>query len=295
MILSLSILAHNICKSNYINIPEIIATEYILKFINNIIIIKDIINNDKINDIITNFIISDNISIKLKLLSDNEIEYIKILCEYFKLQCQSHNKTTSIYKGLLTGGVKWFFNFTIIKQKQLIYDDDNEDDECYYCNTNTDDVIYCQDCGKTICWNCVEDNSVFNDISWGTEKYCNECAPEWLIQQNIDDENLLNTQNDRETELIVELKKYGLELRNDSSYCNNYIYNNDGDIDEIVNRMCEMKFLFEYCNFRNEIQNVKEEHGEISEAGYFPDCSTFEEAEYNILRYTNYPDKWPWL
>ena len=104
----------------------------------------------------------------------------------------------------------------------------------------------------------------------------------------------------RKIQLIEILKKHGLTLRSDSKLCKGYL---DGSIKEtksnlnwIVERMCQMKFLFEYCNMKHEIEKAKEEQSEEWDRGYIPDNSVFEEAEMNILKKINgYPKVFPWL
>jgi hypothetical protein len=106
-----------------------------------------------------------------------------------------------------------------------------------------------------------------------------------------------NTTNPRETrrlKLTKALGEAGLVLRSDSKYCWKYINSGSGKIDEIVHRMCEMKFLFEYTDMREELKRVSKGQEEELEAGYFPDCSVFDEAEDNIIRKTPYPEIFPW-
>lgn len=60
-----------------------------------------------------------------------------------------------------------------------------------------------------------------------------------------------NTKN-RTKKLKSKLKKRGLELRKDSALCSLYINGkNDYDINWIVQRMCQMKYLYEYCDMKN--------------------------------------------
>jgi hypothetical protein len=96
----------------------------------------------------------------------------------------------------------------------------------------------------------------------------------------------------RKESLIKHLKNAGLELRDDSQLCENYI---NGDktftIKFIVRRMCEMKYLFEYCRAnecKNELKNKKRYKY------YVP----FDDLEYYALeKYSNgkYPKEFPWL
>jgi hypothetical protein len=108
-------------------------------------------------------------------------------------------------------------------------------------------------------------------------------------------------QNDavrRKQELVAELAKYKLVIRSDSKLCSGYIDGTikDWTIEEIANRMCEMKYLFDYCNMDACMTEAYEEQQEEFEAGYFPDCSVFEQAELIALdKCGGYPKAWPWL
>ncbi len=75
--------------------------------------------------------------------------------------------------------------------------------------------------------------------------------------------------------LKLNLKKRGLELRKDSALCSSYINGKtDLDINYIVQRIGEMKYLYEYCdmeNIKNQVYNdyvfneyVKNYEGTIS-------------------------------
>lgn len=160
-------------------------------------------------------------------------------------------------------------------------------------------------CNINNCYYCTIGNC-FNNII--LNKYCTECVPDEVINK-IDEKNekedelineynnLLNTKSIRKNELTIALNHKGLKLRSDSKLCLKYIEYNNGDLNEIVNRMCEMKYLFDYCNMKKELNKVENEHIEIINSGYFPDLSVFEEAEYDILSNIEgcYPIKWPWL
>lgn len=59
--------------------------------------------------------------------------------------------------------------------------------------------------------------------------------------------------NMRRNNLIDALQEYKLELRDDSKLCHGYINGTikTHTIPQIVERMCQMKFLYEYCDFDN--------------------------------------------
>ena len=103
----------------------------------------------------------------------------------------------------------------------------------------------------------------------------------------------------RKNRLINELGKYKLDLRDDSVLCQNYIHGNKKyDLDEIVLRMCEMKYLYEYCHMDECRDIAYEQYKAEKDAGYYPDMSVSEHAEMIALnKYSNgkYPDTFPWL
>ena len=56
---------------------------------------------------------------------------------------------------------------------------------------------------------------------------------------------------DRAYNLYQELKKYDLKIRNDSILCENYIVSCEGSINDIVDTMRFMDWLFKYTDYRN--------------------------------------------
>lgn len=108
----------------------------------------------------------------------------------------------------------------------------------------------------------------------------------------------ISNKTSRESKLVEELKKYGLKLRSDSKLCKGYIDGTikDWSIKEIVNRMCEMRYLYDYCDMDGHMQKAYEDQQDEYAAGYFPDCTVFEQAELTALQeYGGYPKQWPWL
>jgi hypothetical protein len=103
----------------------------------------------------------------------------------------------------------------------------------------------------------------------------------------------------RKNKLITELSKYKLRLRNDSMLCKQYIEGNcEYSLKDVVQRMCEMKYLYEYCHMKESYSVAYEEQQEELRAGYFPDCSISEQAEdISLRKYSNgkYPKVFPWL
>ena len=116
-------------------------------------------------------------------------------------------------------------------------------------------------------------------------------------QQQRNQRELLRREK-RRIKLMSRLNQSGLELRNDSALCQQYI---DGvckyDIDAVVKRMKQMKFLFEYCHMEECKDTAYEEYVDELDSGYYPDCSVFDRAEDIALsKYSGgkYPNKFPW-
>ena len=120
-----------------------------------------------------------------------------------------------------------------------------------------------------------------------------------LEKKNERYEKYRMNKNIRKDRLKKHLEKAGLELRNDSTLCRKYIDNEDNlTIKPIVNRMCQMKYLFEYCNMDECKDEAYEEYSEAKKNGYYLDSSVFDIAEEIALRkYSNgkYPAVFPWL
>jgi hypothetical protein len=105
----------------------------------------------------------------------------------------------------------------------------------------------------------------------------------------------------RRRDLEDALKEYDLELRDDSKLCNGYI---NGTIDDaewsipnIVHRMCEMRFLYDYCGINSVFKKIKKNRPDVTldRPGFSE--SLFDRAEKEALkkRGGKYPNEWPWM
>lgn len=202
------------------------------------------------------------------------------------------------------------------------YDDSEDITECSICKETHEwifrcdgcDLDYCNDCSKenedeqecnvNDCWYCSH-GTCFNNLT--LYRYCDECCP-----QDVLDENMLREQKYQEAEeyynkvqrekpirkkeLLKALHEAGLELRSDSKLCKKYLDHAIGDIDEIVERMCQMKFLYDYNDMKNVLDTVAKDFNETLEAGYIPDYDVFGYSEYIVLEKIGgeYPDVYPW-
>lgn len=102
----------------------------------------------------------------------------------------------------------------------------------------------------------------------------------------------------RKRDLQLALKKVGLKLRPDSKLCEGYIDGTikDWSIDQIVHRMCQMHFLYNYGNMDYHLEKSYKYQTEELNAGFFPDMTVPEQAEMHALEEIGgYPKKWPWL
>lgn len=107
-----------------------------------------------------------------------------------------------------------------------------------------------------------------------------------------------NKKDERKKDLKRALKRAGLELRTDSKLCEGFINGDikDWTIDKIVNRMCQMKYLYDYADMDKYIEKANHDQMEELEAGYIPDTSITDQAEwYALEKIGGYPKKWPWL
>ena len=110
--------------------------------------------------------------------------------------------------------------------------------------------------------------------------------------------NAMNSKIKRKKDLETLMTHYKLPIRGDSKLCKGFI---DGSItnytvEQVVRRMCEMKFLYDYANIKSAFDEARDEQDEEFNAGYIPDCSLFEQAELIALRKCGgYPVVFPWM
>jgi len=212
-----------------------------------------------------------------------------------------------------------------VADNNIYYCDDCVPEElrtnCQKCDEPLDEHGCLECCGYdicTVCGICLEEcyfhsghsctEMYIQEGNRSTIYYCPNCVP-YEIKEEIDRERELEREEDRRwsiqispasqqlrhEELVRALHEAGLELRSDSKLCEKYIRYGTEDLNYVVRRMCQMKYLFDYCNMREMLNHVAREHEETLEAGYFPDMGVFEEAEFNVLNsIRGYPIVWPW-
>ena len=110
--------------------------------------------------------------------------------------------------------------------------------------------------------------------------------------------NAMNSKLKRKKDLETLMAQYKLPIRGDSKLCKGFIDGSikDYTVEEVVRRMCEMKFLYDYANIKDAFDEAREEQEEEFNAGYIPDCSLFEMAELIALKKCGgYPEVFPWM
>ena len=95
----------------------------------------------------------------------------------------------------------------------------------------------------------------------------------------------------------------GIKFRSDSKFCSKYIYDGDVKLKKVVQRMCEMKYLYDYCNMRDILNNL---YSRERSYRYKEDYDTyvqydheeiFSRAEKQALKKNGgvYPTIMPWM
>jgi hypothetical protein len=102
---------------------------------------------------------------------------------------------------------------------------------------------------------------------------------------------------DRKILLIEKMAEMKMKIRGDSKLCKGFI---DGTIKEsvdyVVERMCQIRYLFDYCDLQHFFDIAKKERQEELNAGYFPDEPLFDHAERLALKeHGDFPKVYPWM
>lgn len=107
-----------------------------------------------------------------------------------------------------------------------------------------------------------------------------------------------NEMEKRRNKLKDKLKLCKLDLRDDSKLCCGYINGTlkGWKFDDIIIRMCQMHYLYNYCEMDKCIREAESEQIEEFNAGYIPDITILDQAEMIALdKIGGYPKVWPWL
>ena len=163
-------------------------------------------------------------------------------------------------------------------------------------------------CAAPMCLYVVEDikNTFCEKYNAKNDQHSIEKKKEHIIEQKEIKKNappkINKAKEKRERDLITALREKGLDLRGDSDLCKKYISGKikkeDWPLERIIERMCEMKYLFEYCDMDSAFEEAKEQYRELG-MRYDPQ-ELFEDAERIALcdedgNYEGYPEVFPWL
>lgn len=106
--------------------------------------------------------------------------------------------------------------------------------------------------------------------------------------------NLKNSERmERKIKLTNELSKMKLEIIN-NNLCNDFIYRNIGEIDIITRKLCEKKYLYDYCNLDKIYENFNNNFDNWVDNMIL----TYEDATMIALSGTllgRFPDVFPWM
>jgi len=183
-----------------------------------------------------NYEICNNYAIKL------HTHIQKYICK----DCLKLDKYTLIYK-------------TYVNEKYFINTDDHDLDEYYKRVFGNNGTMYIlSDILKIFCDK--------HGLDINDKESINNKKSELFEQKRQQIENKKNNlvgkisgRTLRRERLEKGLYKYGLTLRNDSKLCAGYINGTikDWTVKKIVHRMCEMKYLYEYCKIDNFMDEAK--------------------------------------
>jgi len=185
---------------------------------------------------------------------------------------------------------------TDVKKTYLLNDKDLDDIEYYevknpHYRCASSMLLYNK---KDIINKCVEKYVVnYEDVY----KFIEVIKEDRKIKNEKKKETIKKKKEQRKEILVDALKEYKLTLRADSQLCEEYINGRlkNMSIDDIVQRMCQMRFLYEYCDFNkcyNEAKKIKYEDHNYE----YEDMPLFNIAEVIALKKCGgYPDVFPWM
>jgi len=233
---------------------------------------------------------------------------IRSVCEKeFEMLCKNcyldHGKMSDFFEKRLCNNCSQLDKFKLVCKSTIKSEYNMKDDDL-------EDLPYIE--VKNPHYRCASQMKLYSlcDVK---KKFCkmrecnkNEIEEECEIIKKMkeEDRNIRKQKKDekikgRKEDLVHALKEYKLKLRSDSKLCNGYIDGTikDWTIDEIVRRMCEMKYLYDYCDMDDAFQTAKDDQNEELNAGYFPDEPLFDHAERIALEKHGggYPNVFPWM
>jgi hypothetical protein len=187
---------------------------------------------------------------------------------------------------------------TNAKKIYLLDDDDLDELDCYYAQAGYCVATYFTK-KNIIDLACDKYGVESAELDDHLKKIVDKKMKEKNQRKKLIREKKLTQENKRKEKLTDALNEKKLVLRNDSMLCNEFIKGSkEHSLEYIVETMCRMKYLFEYCHMEKCKDKAYDEYTDTLNAGYFPDSTVFEAAEMMALdKYSNgkYPAKFPWL
>jgi hypothetical protein len=176
--------------------------------------------------------------------------------QYFKTQLNYSLVCKSMYNIFMLNSKK-YENMSNIESKELI--NRKKCINTYGLIENDLDIIY----GNKKHRNFRQNDAIYKMVSvielsykkYGIYNNFIKIKEQKELEIQLNKEQIENEINNRRLTLINMLKKYKLFLRDDSVLCNNYIYENEGNPEEIVTIMVEMNFYFNCTKYSNLIYN----------------------------------------
>ena len=183
------------------------------------------------------------------------------------------------------------------------YERCDECDECLYCSDDRyfDKQLYL--CEFEGCYKCLMGYCPCNEI---IASYCSKCVPDDDKQEILEMEaefedayvayqELISPENQesREKEMMIAFEEKGVDVRwFNEVLVHKYIWDGSLNLTSLVERCCQLKFLYEYCALEDRVveivNNMPENHGFFAEV--------FDIAEDMILAEleTGFPAVYPW-
>ena len=99
------------------------------------------------------------------------------------------------------------------------------------------------------------------------------------------------------TKLKLKLRKRGLRFRKDSSLCSSYINGKtDLNVNVIVQKMCELNYLYEYCDLKNIKYDLYNDYVTNGFVKNYEGTVTSQAKKIALEKYSNgeYPHVFPW-
>jgi hypothetical protein len=163
---------------------------------------------------------------------------------------------------------------------------------CKCCGTVGNLLLQCHTCKEYVCNSFSNCPGIYETIIYRRHVeyfFCNKkCITVDFLRKLVVEEL---DRKFRRRALIKNLKMYNLKLRGDSKLCYNYInglLEKPMTTEEVSQKMCEMKYLYDHCNMKIWLE-------EVYKSNYQLPVNNFEIAKQKALDYFgNYPIVWPW-